>query len=187
MKVAVYDAGHYSGWAGNSWLTGGRLCRALKKFDLVIPVLLWDQVYSELQRLPDGVITDLQIWCHGFAGGVVLGREVISGSNINPPFWHGITRKVSRFGRVWFRSSGTFAGIEGQAFAKKIANTMDRKVVGHTHAISFFQSGLREIRPGLQTTWSVTEGVRARKGNYVELKTSGLFAPSTVTCLHTDF
>lgn len=187
MRVVIYDAGSYAGWAGNAWFAGSRLYRSLRKIDLAIPVLLWGQVHSELQQLPDGCITDLQIWCQGFAGGVVIGRETITCNNVFPAFWHGIARKVDRFGRVWFRSGGTFAGIEGQTFAKRLANTMDRKVVGHTYITRFFQSGLREVRPGLQTTWSVTEGVKARKGNKVELKTSGPFAPSTVTCLHTDF
>ena len=187
MKVVVYDASYYAGWVGNTWVAGGRLYRALRKVDLVIPVLFWNQVYSELQRLPDFGITDLQFWCHGYPGGVVINNEAAAHDRIDSRLWKGIAAKIAPTGRVWFRSCSTFARRQGQEFAQNLANTMDRRVVGHTYLTGVFQSGLHGLRPGEDVRWSEMEGVRVRKDNTVELKTSGPFEPNTVTCLHTDF
>jgi hypothetical protein len=187
MKVVIYDASSKAGWVGNSWVLGGRLYRALRKVDIVIPILLWEQVGVELQKFPDYSIKDLQFWSHGHPGGVSINGESVNNNNINPVFWGAISRKLRGDGRVWFRTCATFSGYAGHDFAKKLADTMDRTVVGHTYIIGPFQSGLHAHEPGREPNWSPQEGLEVRKDGSAGIKMSGPFQPNTVTCLHTDF
>ena len=187
MKVVIYDASFGAGWVGNSWVLGGRLYRALRRVDLVIPVLLWDQVLPELRKVPDFSIKDLQFWSHGHQGGVSINGESVNNFNLNPAFWAAVGKKLRADGRVWFRTCATFSGHYGHEFAKKVADTMDRTVVGHTYIIGPFQSGLHVHVPGREPSWSPQEGMEVRKDGSIGIKMSGPFQPYTVTCLHTDF
>lgn len=187
MRVVIYDAGNWSHWNADDLISTGRLYRELSQYDYVIPALTWEHALGALLYFQDNSIDDLHVWCAGMPGAVAINRESVTGCSINPYFWSLLGSKINPRGRLWFRASSVFAGEHGHVFAKNISNTMNRTVVGHTHVINFFQSGLRYLHPGCYPSWSTEEGIIRKADGTLELRASGIFRPSTVTCLHSDF
>lgn len=135
------------------WAAGGKI----GNFDHVIPVSSWDEACDKILLLPDMRIHHIQFWGHGYAG-----NPVINGGGMRvTDFKDAIRGRMFPHDELWLRACDTFKGPAGHAFAKRLVDTLDISVVGHTRVISapFFthQSGGQGLRPGQSPRWDIND------------------------------
>ncbi len=176
----------------SAWRAGGRLYRALGRYDHVIGAARWaDALRAVRAATGRGGLDELQFWCHGKWGKVFLANNVLDLAALETD--HELApgldalREAIRGPKslVWFRTCETFGGEPGQRFAEALAERLGCRVAGYTYIIGPLQSGLHALTPGQRAGWSDTEGLLEGTGaSPVRAAWSALRAPRTITCFH---
>ncbi len=166
LDIMIFDN---SKWAGEklvlSWITGGKLYQMFhgvehhKGFDNWIEALEWINTVE-----PDKKINSIQYWGHGSAGMVWMNNSAINSSSIEKDLLlreqlEKLKVRLDKQSLIWFRTCNTFAGPAGQDFAKKFSKFMGCTVASHTYVIGPWQSGLHTIKPDIEPTWPIEEGL----------------------------
>lgn len=172
----------------HAWGAGGALFRALGRFDATYGAWSWAEGLDWLLAVSaTQPIAEIQFWGHGEWGGLWIDEELLTIAALSPGHYlH--ERLVSLRARLageralwWFRSCDVFGTQTGHDFARAWTRFFRCRAAGHTHQIMMLQSGLHELAPGDEPTWSLTEGVVE---GLPKADDSSLRAPSTITFLH---
>lgn len=135
--------------------------RLWRRIDLAIPVrsddpIVSDDLAAELDRLPRGSVTELQIWGHGSPGAPDVARD--DDTRRLEAWLQRIRPALAPGAVVWFRSCSVGAGAAGKAFASRAAEILGCTVLVHTCVIHAVQAGLHAVRPGQIADWPDDEG-----------------------------
>jgi hypothetical protein len=189
LRLMIYD--RTCRGLTRAWSVGGRLYGALGRLDDWRGVATWREALDWLVARSEGhVIAEIQFWGHGQWGCAWIDRERLDVSALVPehPLYERLVALAARLAPSgealwWFRTCGTFGAEAGQDFARAWSRFFGCRTAGHTHEIGFLQSGLHELAPGAEPTWSEDEG-RAPGVASASGAPSSVFAPNTITCLH---
>lgn len=196
LRLMIYDrtCGGPVGLPGLSqaWWTGGGLYRALGRIDRFVGVEDWPTALRWLAEVEPGrPIAEIQTWCHGKWGQVLLDRAPMDATALlagHP--WNGWLRAIRE--RLvgpealwWFRTCETFGAQSGHRFARAWTDFFECDAAGHTYIIGAWQSGLHRLGPGQEPPWPTAEGLReGTPGAPRRALRSKPTAPHTITCLH---
>jgi hypothetical protein len=175
----------------HAWATGGRLYRALGRFDAVHGAWSWaeglDWLARAARRRP---IREIQFWGHGEWGGLWIDEERLTAAALEPGHYLRDRLATLRARLMpdgsslwWFRSCDVFGTRAGHDFARAWTRFFGCRAAGHTHQIMVVQSGLHVLAPGQEPTWPADEGVEP---GLPRARDSSWFAPRTITCLHNE-
>lgn len=175
-----------------SWMAGNVLYRAMGRLDHAKAITSWEEALDWLAEVePERPIDEIQYWGHGKWGEVRVDREVMDEGILDAlhPLHDKLCRVRERLSGPdalwWFRTCETFGAHKGHAFAKAWSSFMNCRAAGHTFIIGPWQSGLHQLRPGEEPTWSPTEGLA--EGNSPERPREALWSrpwhPNTISCL----
>lgn len=153
MKVIILDTTCSKlGWV---WRLGTNISGA----DKVIEAISWGDAFYQLKDIDR--IDELQVWSHGNAGGVLIGKTwltVESSDREHKDELAKLAEKLHPKSIVWLRSCRNFHGHRGHSFARRLRDTLSCRIVGHTYNIGLWHGGMREVRPGVSPFWPVEEG-----------------------------
>ena len=200
LRLMIYDATEKR-WGrfinlSTIWRTGAGIYGLLNRFDDYYGAANWHDALSWLGRvkLPEP-ISEIQFWGHGKWGRALISDESLDTHSLDPhhclhQHLQMIRTRLVANGLIreqpalwWFRTCETIGAICGQQFARDWANFFECRVAGHTHAISFYQSGLHSLRPGESPGWSGNEGIlEGDTHNPLRSAESKREAPNTITC-----
>lgn len=173
----------------HAWSTGGALYHRLGRIDAWHGASSWAEAFDWLLAQPvDRPIAEIQFWGHGQWGGLWIDEELIEKDVLEPA--HPLNARLVALrprlvpggaARWWFRSCDVFGTEVGHAFARAWTRFFHCRAAGHTYTINILQSGLYELGPDEEPTWSVTEGVVPGQ---THARSSHLGAPRTISFLH---
>lgn len=174
MKLAIFDTSKAAGSVRHAWPIGAGILKARGKlthvggFKDLADALQWSTGAGT------GVVDQLEIWCHGFPGGIKWGEQYYQGTL---PMLDQVARAMAPGGVVWFRACRVFHGDKGIRFAGEAAGALRCLVAGHTYDIGPLQSGLHTMDPDERIAWPADEG---------GAKPSRPWHPNTIHCLQND-
>lgn len=174
-----------------AWSTGGYLYRSLGRIDRFIGVEDWPTALRWLAEVePDRPIGEIQTWCHGKWGRVMMKRQPMDVAALRPGHaWNGWLRAIrDRLAGPealwWFRTCETFGADAGHRFAREWTDFFGCDAAGHTYIIGAWQSGLHRLRPGERPGWAAAEGLREGTPQApARAFWSKPTAPNTISCL----
>ena len=161
--------------------------RRLGRIDRARSVTSWSEALAWLGA-QDESIDELQYWGHGHWGRVLVDGEALDAGWLAPSHARAgslaaVRERIAPGALVWLRTCETFGGAAGHDFAARLADWSGARVAGHTYIIGVNQSGLHGLAPGMQPTWSASEGIaRGTLDAPERAKRSRPWAPHTITC-----
>ena len=189
-RVVVYDPtcrgrGLLPGLS-HAWAAGVRLYRGWGRIDRWIAARTWAEALAALT--PDGgaPLAQVQVWSHGKWGLARLGDDVFDGSWLlrdhpQRSQLDALRRRLRPGARWWFRTCETAGARAGGAFMAELAERLGVRVIGHTHVIGLWQSGLHAVAPGARADWCPWEGLAEGTPDApVRAQPSRPWSPSTV-------
>jgi hypothetical protein len=173
----------------HAWAVGGRLYRALGRFDAIHGAWSWaagiDWLLAMSEHRP---IAEIQFWGHGEWGGLWIDEELLTAAALAPT--HYLHDRLARLqtrltgdALWWFRSCDVFGTQVGQDFARAWTRFFGCRAAGHTHHIMVLQSGLHVLAPGEEPAWPLDEGLEA---GLAHARFSTWSAPRTITCFDNE-
>lgn len=171
----------------HAWSAGGLLYRALGRIDGQFGAGSWAEGLDWLaETARTRPIDEIQFWGHGEWGGLWIDEELLDArALVRGHYLHDrlvrVRDRLDAGARWWFRSCDVFGTTYGQDFARHWTRFFGCSAAGHTHQIMVWQSGLHELLPGEEPTWSADEGVVDGLWHAAD---SGRGVPRTITCLH---
>jgi hypothetical protein len=171
-----------------AWWGGGRLYRRLHRIDHFAGFDNWTSALEWLARVePQRAIDEIQVWCHGKWGRVLLGRDRLDVRALDESRKQlsAVRERLSGQQALWwFRTCETFGARAGHDFARRWTDFFGCAAAGHSYAIGAWQSGLHRLMPGAAPSWSPREGLRQGTPEAPERAwASHPFAPNTISCL----
>lgn len=167
-RVVVYDPtcrgrGPLPGLS-HAWAAGVRLYHGWGRIDRWIAARTWDEALAALTADGAPELSEVQVWSHGKWGLARLGDDVFDASWLlrdHPQRARvdALARRLRPGGRWWFRTCETAGADAGATFMAALADRLGVRVIGHTHVIGVWQSGLHGVEPGARADWSPWEGL----------------------------
>lgn len=164
----------------------------LGRFDRTLGASCWREALDWIAAagVPNP-ISEIQFWGHGKWGAPRIGSEVLDRRSLTHrhPLNAGLRAVRDRLapgGEAlwWFRACETFGAAPGREFARAFSEFFGCRAAGHTHVISFLQSGLHSLRPGQTPHWPPDEGLlRGTPEAPLEAAPSVPGAPNTIMCI----
>lgn len=166
LDIMIFDN---SDWAGEklvlSWITGGKLYQLFHGVEHYKGFSSWKETFEWINQLePHRKINSIQYWGHGSSGAVWMNDTALNSQSVKEDsdlFSHlqNLCTRLEPTSLVWFRTCNTFAGELGHKFAKTFSNFLGCTVAAHTYVIGPWQSGLHTIKPDMEPSWPVEEGL----------------------------
>jgi len=187
MKVMIYDRScRGQGLApglSHAWGAGGRLFKALGRFDAIHGAWSWADGLAWLAT--HDRISEIQFWGHGEWGGLWIDEEVMSATALVPGHYlhdrlAAVRARLAPDALWWFRSCDVFGTQVGHDFARAWTRFFRCRAAGHTFHIMLLQSGLHVLGPDEEPAWSLDEG---REPGLQHAAFSSWRAPHTITFL----